>query len=58
MWESAAQEPSLRTDVPHNVPDYIKLKPGVQYPYDDDDPAYTAKYGEPVLQKMQEILGR
>jgi ABC-type Fe3+ transport system substrate-binding protein len=58
LWEQVAQEVSLRTDVPHNVPDYIVPKPGVQYLFDDFDPDYSEKFGNNVTAKMQEILGR
>ncbi len=57
-YERVMMETSLRTDVSHSVPDYVIPKAGVAYPYDDYAPDYYHTYGGPVLEKMQQILGR
>jgi ABC-type Fe3+ transport system substrate-binding protein len=58
MYEREMLETSLRADVSHRVPEYVIPKPGVAYPYDDYDPDYYRTYGGPILEKMQQILGR
>jgi ABC-type Fe3+ transport system substrate-binding protein len=57
-YEGVMMETSLRTDVSHSVPDYVIPKAGVAYPYDDYAPEYYQTYGGPILEKMQQILGR
>ena len=58
MWEREMMETSLRTDVPHQVPDYVIPKPGVAYPINDYHPDYFFSKRAPAIARMQEILGR
>jgi ABC-type Fe3+ transport system substrate-binding protein len=58
MWEREMLETSLRTDVPHSVPDYVIPKPGVEYPINDYHPDYYFAKRAPAITKIQELLGR
>jgi ABC-type Fe3+ transport system substrate-binding protein len=57
IWEREMMETSLRTDVSHQVPDYVIRKPGVQY-IDGYDPDFYYSVRAPSDAKIQEILGR
>jgi len=57
IWEREMLETSLRTDLPHNVPDYIIPKPGVQY-VDVYDPEFYFGHRLAAEAKVAEILGR
>jgi hypothetical protein len=58
MWEREMMETSPRTDVPHNVPDYVIPKPGVEYPINDYDADYYFSKRVPAVARLQELLGR
>lgn len=58
MYESAMAEMSLREDVPHDVPEYVKPQPGVEYPYDQADPEYFFEHERPWADKLRELLER
>jgi iron(III) transport system substrate-binding protein len=58
MWEREMMETSLRTDVPHQVPDYVIPKAGVAYPINDYHPDYFFSKRAPAIARIQEILGR
>jgi ABC-type Fe3+ transport system substrate-binding protein len=57
IWEREMLETSLRTDLPHNVPDYIIPRPGVQY-VDGYDPEFYFGHRLAAEAKVAEILGR
>jgi ABC-type Fe3+ transport system substrate-binding protein len=57
-YEAAMMETSLRTDVSHQVPDYVIPKTGVTYQIDDYDPDYFYAQRAPAISRMQELLGR
>ena len=46
-----------RTDVPHQVPDYVIPKPGVRY-IDGYDPDFHFTERIPAEAKFMELLGR
>jgi ABC-type Fe3+ transport system substrate-binding protein len=58
MWEREMMETSLRTDVPHQVPDYVIPKANVAYPINDYHPDYFFSKRAPAIARIQEILGR
>ncbi|HZR99950.1 MAG TPA: extracellular solute-binding protein [Chloroflexota bacterium] len=58
MWEREMMETSLRTDVPHQVPDYVIPKPGVSYTIDDYNPDYFFSKRAPAIAKITDLLGR
>jgi ABC-type Fe3+ transport system substrate-binding protein len=58
MWEREMMETSLRADLPHNVPDYVIPKPGVNYEIDDYNPDYFFPKRAPAIEKITELLGR
>ncbi|HEY7065034.1 MAG TPA: extracellular solute-binding protein [Chloroflexota bacterium] len=58
IWEREMLETSLRTDVSHQVPDYVIPKPGIQYPVDAADPEQYFKYGADARAALQQLLGR
>jgi len=58
MWEREMMETSLRADLPHNVPDYVIPKPGVNYEIDDYNPDYFFAKRAPAIEKITEVLGR
>jgi ABC-type Fe3+ transport system substrate-binding protein len=58
IWEREMKETSRRTDVAHNVPEYVIPKPGVQYPVDAADPEQYFKYGAEARTALQQLLGR
>ena len=58
MWEHEMMETSLRTDVAHQVPDYVIPKAGVAYPINDYHPDYFFSKRAPAIARIQEILGR
>ncbi len=58
MYERAMLETSLRTDVPHQVPEYVIPRPGVNYSINDYHPGYFFSQREPAIAKLQELLGR
>ncbi len=57
MWEREMMETSLRTDVAHQVPDYVIPKPGVQY-VDGYDPDFYFTHRVPAEAKIADLLGR
>jgi ABC-type Fe3+ transport system substrate-binding protein len=58
IWEREMMETSLRTDVAHNVPDYVIPKPGVNYTIDDYNPDYFFTKRVPAIAKITDLLGR
>jgi ABC-type Fe3+ transport system substrate-binding protein len=58
MWEREMMETSLRTDLAHNVPDYVIPKAGVSYTIDDYNPDYFFSKRAPAIAKITELLGR
>jgi ABC-type Fe3+ transport system substrate-binding protein len=58
MWEREMMETSLRTDVPHNVPEYVIPKAGVNYAIDDYNPDYFYSKRAPAIARITELLGR
>ncbi len=58
MWEREMMETSLRTDVAHQVPDYVIPKAGVSYTIDDYNPDYFFAKRAPAIAKITEMLGR
>jgi iron(III) transport system substrate-binding protein len=58
LYEREALEMSLRTDTPHQVPDYVMPRPGVEYPLNDYDPGYFFNDRVPAIARLQEMLGR
>src|SRR5262249_19693352 len=56
IWEQEMMETSLRTDVPHKVPDYVIPKAGVDYPIDDYDVDYYFSKRVPAVARLQELL--
>jgi ABC-type Fe3+ transport system substrate-binding protein len=58
MWEREMMETSLRTDVAHQVPDYVIPKPGVSYTIDDYNPDYFFSKRAPAIAKISDLLGR
>jgi ABC-type Fe3+ transport system substrate-binding protein len=58
IWEREMMETSLRTDVAHQVPDYVIPKPGVSYTIDDYNPDYFFSKRAPAIAKLSDLLGR
>jgi ABC-type Fe3+ transport system substrate-binding protein len=58
MYEREMMETSLRTDVSHQVPAYVIPKPGVEYKYDNYDPAQHFGYLVPAQELLERLLGR
>jgi ABC-type Fe3+ transport system substrate-binding protein len=58
LYEREALEMSLRTDTPHQVPDYVMPRPGIAYPVNDYDPDYFFNERVPAIARLQELLGR
>jgi len=56
LYEREVMEVSLRTDVSHNVPDYVVPKPGVTY-IDTYDPEYYFPQIEGI-EKLSALMGR
>jgi len=56
--EREALEMSLRTDTPHQVPDYVMPRAGTAYPINDYDPDYFFNDRAPAIARLQELLGR
>ncbi|HLQ31751.1 MAG TPA: extracellular solute-binding protein [Chloroflexota bacterium] len=57
MYERTMMETSLRTDVPHQVPEYVIPKPGVKY-VDGYDPDFHFKYRVDAEAKVKEWFPR
>jgi ABC-type Fe3+ transport system substrate-binding protein len=57
MWEREMLETSLRTDVAHNVPEYVIPKPGVQY-VNGYDPTFHFTERIPAEAKIVDLLPR
>ena len=51
-------EMSLRTDVAHQVPEYVIPKAGVEYPVNAADVEQYFTYGLQARAALQEMLGR
>lgn len=58
MYEREMMETSLRSDMPHKVPEYVVPKAAVEYRIDDYNPDYFFAKRVPAIAKIQEILGR
>ena len=58
IWEREMMEMSLRTDVAHQVPEYVIPKAGVEYPVNAADVEQYFKYGLQARAALQEMLGR
>jgi iron(III) transport system substrate-binding protein len=58
LYEREALEMSLRTDTPHQVPDYVMPRAGIAYPVNDYDPDYFFNERVPAIARLQELLGR
>jgi ABC-type Fe3+ transport system substrate-binding protein len=58
IWEREMLEMSLRSDVPHQVPDYVTPRPGVSYPVDAADREQYFNYGAEARSALQQLLGR
>jgi iron(III) transport system substrate-binding protein len=58
LYEREALEMSLRTDTPHQVPDYVMPQAGIAYPVNDYDPDYFSNERVPAIARLQELLGR
>jgi ABC-type Fe3+ transport system substrate-binding protein len=58
IYEREMLETSLRTDVSHQVPDYVIPKPGVEYKYDNYDPAHHFGNLIPAQAMLESLLGR
>jgi ABC-type Fe3+ transport system substrate-binding protein len=58
VFEREMQQTSLRTDVAHNVPEYVIPRPGVEYKIDENVPDFYFNQRAPAIAKMLDILGR
>ncbi len=58
MYEREMMETSLRTDVTHQVPDYVIPKPGVAYPIDSYEPGQYFGSTVPTVARLTELLSR
>jgi ABC-type Fe3+ transport system substrate-binding protein len=58
VFEREIQQTSLRTDVAHNVPDYVIPKPGVDYTVDENAPEFFFGQRVPAIAKIEQLLGR
>jgi ABC-type Fe3+ transport system substrate-binding protein len=58
LWEREMMETSLRTDLAHNVPEYVIPKVGVSYTIDDYNPDYFFSKRVPAIARITELLGR
>jgi iron(III) transport system substrate-binding protein len=58
VFEREMQQMSLRTDVAHNVPDYVIPRPGVDYNIDENEPDFYFNQRVPAIAKILDILGR
>jgi ABC-type Fe3+ transport system substrate-binding protein len=58
IWEREMLETSRRTDVAHNVPEYVIPRPGVEYTVDATEPEQFFGYGAQAREALQQMLGR
>ena len=58
IWEREMLEMSLRSDVPHQVPEYVTPRPGVTYSVDAADREQYFAYGADARAALQQLLGR
>src|SRR5215471_4208896 len=59
IYETQMMETSLRTDITGtNVPDYVRPRPGVEYPVDDYSFQHYSKIRQPAVEALQKALQR
>jgi ABC-type Fe3+ transport system substrate-binding protein len=58
IWEREMLEMSLRSDVSHQVPEYVTPRSGVAYPVDAADREQYFTYGADARAALQQMLGR
>jgi ABC-type Fe3+ transport system substrate-binding protein len=59
IYEMQMMETSLRTDISGtHVPDYVRPRPGVEYPVDDYSFQHYSKIRQPAVEALQKVLQR
>jgi iron(III) transport system substrate-binding protein len=59
LWEEFTHTPSLRTDTARkNVVEWVVPRPDVAYKLHDGEPEFYFKYRAPIVDRIQDILGR
>jgi ABC-type Fe3+ transport system substrate-binding protein len=58
VWEREMMETSRRTDMSHQVPEYVIPRAGVEYTVDATEPEQYFGYGAQARAALQEMLGR